>query len=371
MTELSAHLPLGVETTQAPAIKSLLLSELAERLRVDGQPAFRAEQIVEWLYRKRAGSFGEMSNLPQILREKLTERFAFTSMDTLRVLGSRDTTQKFLFRLADGNLIESVLIPASPALYGSRSDRRTLCLSTQVGCAYGCKFCASGLDGWKRNLRADEIVEQLIAVEKAAGERVDNLVFMGMGEPLANYENVLRAIQIINAPWGIGLGARHITVSTSGLAPQIRQLAEQPLQIRLAISLHGATDEVRACIMPVNRKYPLAELFAACRFYIQKKKQRLTFEYILIEGVNDSEEQARLLARRARELNAKVNLIPYNTVTGLSWCRPALPRQEQFLRILRAGEVDATLRREKGHDIAAACGQLRLQTERELTSDHE
>ncbi|MEP7071664.1 MAG: 23S rRNA (adenine(2503)-C(2))-methyltransferase RlmN [Verrucomicrobiota bacterium] len=360
-----------METTPAPAIKSLLLSELAEHLRVDGQPAFRAEQIAAWLYRKRAGSFGEMSNLPHVLRETLAERFAFTVMATLRVLGSRDTTQKFLFRLADGNLIESVLIPASPALYGSRSDRRTLCLSTQVGCAYGCKFCASGLDGWKRNLSADEIVEQIIAVEKAAGERVDNLVFMGMGEPLANYENVLRAIQIINAPWGIGLGARHITVSTSGLAPQIRQLAEQPLQIRLAISLHGATDEVRARIMPVNRKYPLVELFAACRFYLGKKKQRLTFEYILIAGVNDSEEQARLLARRARELNAKVNLIPYNTVTGLNWCRPVLHLQEQFLRILRAGEVDATLRREKGHDIAAACGQLRLQTEQELTSKHE
>jgi 23S rRNA (adenine2503-C2)-methyltransferase len=266
--------------------------------------------------------------------------------------------------LADGNLIEAVLIRASPALYGMGSDRRTICVSTQVGCAYGCKFCASGLEGWKRNLRADEIVDQLIAIERETGERVDNVVFMGMGEPLANYDNVMRAIQIINAPWAIGIGARHITISTSGLAPQIRNLAEQPLQIRLAISLHGASDEVRSRIMPVNRKYPLRELFAACCYYAERKKQRISFEYILIAGMNDSDDQARQLARRARELEAKVNLIPYNTVEDFTWKRPSKERQERFLGILRWGGVAATLRREKGHDIAAACGQLRLQTER-------
>jgi 23S rRNA (adenine2503-C2)-methyltransferase len=341
-------------------IKSLSLAQL-EAL---AQPRFRARQIADWLYRKRARSFAEMTDLPQSLREELATKLTWGNLETVRVLGSHDTTRKFLFRLDDGNLIESVLIPASPALYGSRSDRLTICVSTQVGCAYGCKFCASGLEGWKRNLRADEIVEQLVATERDGGERIDNVVFMGMGEPLANYENLLRAIEIINARWGIGIGARRITVSTSGLVPQIRKLAEQPLQIRLAVSLHGATDAVREKIMPVNKKYPVAALFEACRYYTARKKQRITFEYILIADVNDSDEQARELARRAREFEAKVNLIPYNTVAGLNWNRPARGRQETFLAILREAGVAATLRREKGHDIAAACGQLRLQTER-------
>ena len=246
-----------------------------------------------------------------------------------------------------------------------RADRRTICVSTQVGCAYGCKFCASGLEGFSRNLSANEIVDQLIAVERATGEKIDNIVFMGMGEPLANLENVLRAIQIINAEWGLGIGARHITISTSGLAPQIRKLAEEPLQIRLAISLHGATDEVRNRIMPINRRYNIETLLSACDYYSAHKKQRLTFEYILIAGVNDSDEQARLLSRHARRLSAKVNLIPYNNVSGLTWTRPSEKRQEKFLSILRAQGNPATLRREKGHDIDAACGQLRLQTERE------
>ena len=327
-----------------------------------GQPGFRAAQLLDWVYRRRARSFEAMSDLPAAFRATLAERFTLGSIETVRRLGSHDTTQKFLFRLPDNQLIETVLIPASPALYGEASDRRTLCISTQVGCAYGCKFCASGLDGWKRNLRAGEIVEQILRAEEAAGERVNNLVFMGMGEPLANYDQLLRAIGIINAPWGVGLGARHITVSTSGLAPQIRQLADQPLQIRLAISLHGATDEVRTQIMPVNRKYPLAVLIDACRYYHARKKQKLTFEYILINNVNDTEEQALALARLAAELEAKVNLIPYNTVEGLEWSRPPLARQQAFQSTLRTRGVSANLRREKGHDIAAACGQLRRQT---------
>jgi 23S rRNA (adenine2503-C2)-methyltransferase len=188
---------------------------------------------------------------------------------------------------------------------------------------------------------------------------------MGMGEPLANFDNLLRAIQIINAPWGLGIGARHITLSTSGLAPQIRKLADEPLQIRLAVSLHGANDEVRDQIMPINRRYNIETLLAACDYYVAHKKQRLSFEYILIAGVNDSDAQAHLLARHAKRLNAKVNLIPYNTVEGLPWSRPSGNRQHKFLSILRAHGVAATLRREKGHDIAAACGQLRLQTKRE------
>jgi len=345
-------------------IKSLHLDEL----RGIAEPSYRADQITNWLYQKRVHSFAEMTNLTQALRMQLADNFSFDNIDTLRVLGSKDTTQKFLFRLSDGNLIESVLIPASPALYGSPSDRRTICVSTQVGCAYGCKFCASGLDGWKRNLRADEIVNQIMMVEDATAERIDNIVFMGMGEPLANYDNLMRAIQIINAPWGIGIGARHITISTSGLVPQIRQLADQPLQIRLAVSLHGASDDVRSRIMPINRKYNLSALLDACRYFTSRKKQRITFEFILIAQVNDSDEQARQLAKHARALEAKVNLIPYNKVEGLDWTQPSSDRQKKFLAVLRAAEVRATLRREKGDDIAAACGQLRLQTQRRMAT---
>jgi len=349
-------------------IKSLQFHELEDKVREFGEPLYRARQIADWLYQKRVQSFEEMTDLPRQFRNRLAGQFDFNKIDIVRVLGSRDTTRKFLVRLGDANLIESVLIPASPALYGSRSDRRTICISTQVGCAYGCKFCASGLDGFSRNLKANEIVDQIIAVERESGEKIDNIVFMGMGEPLANFNNVMRAIQIINALWGLGIGARHITVSTSGLAPQVRKLADEPLQIRLAISLHGATDEVRSQIMPINRRYNLETLLSACDYYTSRKKQRLTFEYILIAGVNDSDEQARLLARHAKRLSAKVNLIPYNTVHGLPWSRPSEVRQEAFLSILREREVAATLRREKGHDIDAACGQLRLQTKRELQS---
>jgi 23S rRNA (adenine2503-C2)-methyltransferase len=345
-------------------VRSLLFNELQEELKKFGEPSYRAKQIADWLYEKRVNSFDEMTDLSRDLRAQLANQFAFSKINVVRVLGSHDTTRKFLFRLSDGNLIESVLIPASPALYGGSSDRRTICISTQVGCAYGCKFCASGLEGFSRNLGPNEIIDQIIAIESATGEKIDNIVFMGMGEPLANFSNVMRAIRIINAPSALGIGARHITVSTSGLAPQIKKLADETLQIRLAISLHAATDEVRNQIMPINRRYNIETLLSACNYYAGRKKQRLTFEYILIAGVNDADDQAYLLARQARPLSAKVNLIPYNTVEGLPWSRPSRNRQEEFLSILRAHKIAATLRREKGHDIDAACGQLRLQTRR-------
>lgn len=346
-------------------IKSLTLAELESKFRDLGQPAYRARQVMDWLYTKRVKSFAAMTNVSAVLREQLDASFGFDELELVRKTGSDDTTQKFLFKLADGSLIETVLIPASPALYGEGSDRRTICISSQVGCAYGCKFCASGLDGFSRNLHPGEIVDQFLRVEELSGERINNAVFMGMGEPLANYDNFMRAVTILNAPWGIGLGARHMTVSTSGLAPMIRKLAEQPLQIRLAISLHGATDEVRQKIMPVNRKYPLGELLDACAYYRDRKSQRLTFEFILIDGVNDSLDQARALAKLARDLEAKINCIPYNAVEGLPWKRPSMGRQDAFMEVLERAGADATLRREKGHDIDAACGQLRLQVKRE------
>ncbi|MGI8820548.1 MAG: 23S rRNA (adenine(2503)-C(2))-methyltransferase RlmN [Chthoniobacterales bacterium] len=352
-----------MRATGKTSIHSLSADELTVRLAEAGERPYRARQVLDWLYQKRATAYDQMTDLPLALRAKLADQFELTKPEVVRVLGSTDTTQKFLFRLRDANLIESVLIPASPALYGETSDRRTICVSSQVGCAYGCKFCASGLDGWTRNLDAGEIVQQLLAVEAHSGEKIDNVVFMGMGEPLANLPNLRCAIQIINAPWGLGIGARHITVSTSGLAPQIRELAEDPTQFRLALSLHGATDEVRNKIMPVNRKYPLNVLLEACDHYVAKKR-RMMFEYILIAEVNDSDEQAHELAKHARRLSAKINLIPYNTVDGLEWSRPSRTRQQRFHAILREHGVVSTLRLEKGHDIAAACGQLRLQTKR-------
>ena len=301
----------GVASRVKLSLTGIILEELADFLRERGAPSYRAKQITDWIYKKRVASFDAMTDLPNELRAELAAEFDIPKTEVVRVLGSQDTTQKFLFRLHDQNLIESVLIPASPALYGQPSDRRTICVSSQVGCAYGCKFCASGLDGWTRNLDAGEIVQQLIEIEKFCGERIDNVVFMGMGEPLANLKNVLRAIRIINAPWGLGIGARHITISTSGLAPQIRGLANESTQFRLALSLHGATDEVRGRIMPVNRKYPLKVLLEACDYYVAKKG-RMTFEYILIADVNDTDEQARELAKIARRLAAGAAFVGTN-----------------------------------------------------------
>ena len=405
-----------------PDIKSLTREELEAQFKSWALPAYRAGQVLDWLYVRRATSWDAMTNLPKPLREQLRGQFSLATLELVRqvtsgkwqVAGTDDDrqvtidrrlrvtrhlspvtpTQKFLWRLADHALIESVLIPANPALYGDDSDRHTLCISTQVGCAYGCRFCASGLDGWKRNLGVHEIVEQVLAVERnrppskvrspetrvgadssadsrlrtADSRLVDNVVVMGMGEPLANYENLLKALKILNAPWGGGIGARKITISTSGLVPQIRRLAAEPLQFRLAISLHGATDTVRNRIMPVNKKYPLRELTAACEDYQARKGRMITFEYILIAGVNDSLEQTKPLAALAKKLFAKVNLIPYNRVEGLPWDRPEEAVCEAFLRALEKQKVTATLRREKGGDIDAACGQLRLKTERELAS---
>ncbi len=363
-------------------IRSLTRDELAERLAGWGEPAYRVEQLLDWLYAQRAADWESMTNLPKSLRDRLRGEYCLRLPSLVHLQGTEEATRKFLWRLADGALIESVLLPATPALFGDASDRRTLCLSTQVGCAYGCRFCASGLDGWKRNLGVEEIVGQVIATErwlrKSAGDAadvarparyVDNLVIMGMGEPLANFASLLRALQILNAPWGGGIGARKITVSTSGLAPQIRELADQPLPVGLAVSLHGATNEVRNRLMPVNRKYPLAELISACEYYRRKQGRRITLEYILIADVNDDPRDAPLLARIARHLKAKVNLIPYNTVAGLAWARPAPDRQEAFRAALEAQQIPVTLRREKGHEIDAACGQLRLRTERALEAE--
>ncbi len=381
-------------TEPRPSIHACHRNDLATHLAAWDESAWRIDQILDWVHAKRAGGWDEMTNLSRKLRQQLAETFEFQLPALVQRQGAIDSTQKFLWRLRDDALIESVLIPANPALYGEGADRTTLCLSTQVGCAYGCRFCASGLDGLKRNLGPEEIVGQVLAIERwhkaepatqavvvpapesapdkparAASMRlIDNLVVMGMGEPLANYDNLLRALRILNAPWGGGIGARKITISTSGLAPQIRRLSKEPEQFRLAISLHGATDEVRDRIMPVNRRYPLAELAAACSEYLEQKGKMITFEYVLLAGVNDAPEHARPLAELARRLHAKINLIPYNTVEGLPWTRPADAACQAFTARVSAFGVPATLRLEKGHDIDAACGQLRLKVEAKISS---
>ena len=346
------------------------LESLESHLKALGQPAYRAKQVLDWLYHKRVQSIDDMTNLPKALRAALVEQFSLETTSLATVQKSSDVTEKLLLKLSDGAFIETVIIRSPQRGVGRKESRKTVCISTQVGCAYGCRFCASGLAGWKRNLSPGEIVSQLMQVcwrEDAVTERADdaiasfdNIVVMGMGEPLANYDNLLQALRILNAPWGLGFGARRITVSTSGLVPQIYKLAEELMSFRLAISLHGSNDEVRNQIMPVNRRYPLKDLLPAAKAFAQKHGRMLTLEYILIQDINDALEQARELVDIAKDLHAHVNLIPYNTVEGLEWVRPELPQLEAFYNVLKNAGVSATLRREKGHSIDAACGQLRL-----------
>ena len=357
-----------------PALTGETLAALTARLTASGEPAFRAKQILDWLYKKRARSWDEMTNLPKPLRTWLDE--TFTLLPTSLVLNkqSNDVTDKLLLELEDRSLIETVIIRVPQDGVGLDHSRKTICISTQVGCAMACVFCASGLAGWKRDLTAGEIVAQLLEVCYREDERTprareelasfDNIVVMGMGEPLANYDALILALTILNAEWGLGFGARRITVSTSGLVPKIIKLADEPLGFRLAVSLHGATDEVRTQIMPVNRAFPLAKLLPAVKTFSEQHGRMVTLEFILIEGVNDSADQAQRLRDIARDLHAHVNLIPYNTVEGLPWKRPTVEAQESFAGVLRRAGISTTLRREKGHDIDAACGQLRLKTEK-------
>ena len=357
-----------------PSIHGETLDSLRARLAEAGEPAYRARQVLDWLYKKRVTGWDQMTNLSLRLRAWLAETFDLDPTTLVLDRQSEDVTDKLLLELRDQSLIETVIIRAPQLGVGQENSRKTICISTQVGCAMGCKFCASGLEGLKRNLSAGEIVHQLIQVCAQEDDRTpraraelasfDNLVVMGMGEPLHNYDAILRALTILNAEWGLGFGARRITLSTSGLVPKIRQLADEPLGIRLAISLHGATDEVREQIMPVNKKWPLKELLPAVKEFSEKRGRMVTLEFILIEEINDSLDQAEKLRDIAYDLHAHVNLIPYNTVEGLPWKRPSLTRQEKFANILFDGGVSVTLRREKGHAIDAACGQLRLKTEK-------
>ena len=362
-------------TPAKPPLTGETLDSLTARLKEKGEPAFRAKQILEWVYKKRARTWDDMTNLSKPLRTWLDETFELMPASLVSGKQSLDVTDKLLLEMGDRSLIETVIIRVPQEGVGLDLSRKTICISTQVGCAMACAFCASGLAGLKRDLNAGEIVAQLLQVcyrEDARTPRArmelasfDNIVVMGMGEPLANYDNIIRALTIVNAEWGLGVGARRITLSTSGLVPKILKLAEEPLGLRLAISLHGATNEVREKIMPVNKAYPLEKLLPAIKAFNEKHGRMVTLEFILIEEINDSLDQAEKLRDIARDLHAHVNLIPYNTVEGLPWKRPSITRQERFADILRDARISVTLRREKGHDIDAACGQLRLKTEKD------
>lgn len=356
-----------------PEKKSLLgenLESFESEILAADFPKYRAKQVFDWIFKKRISDWDSMRNLPKVFVEWLRTNYVIDPTKILLDKQSNDITQKFLIQLEDKQLIETVLIRAPQEGVGVKKSRKTVCVSIQVGCAYGCKFCASGLAGFKRNLFASEVVAQLLHMSRIdspkethdSNESVsfDNIVFMGMGEPLANYNELVSVLKIMNASWGLNIGARRITVSTSGLAPEIEKLATEALSIRLAISLHGATNEVRNQIMPINKRYPLEVLIPAIEKFREIHGRMVTLEFILIDGVNDSLEQARALVKIAKRLHAHVNCIPYNKVEGLEWKRPSISRQNKFVQILKEANVSVTIRREKGHSINAACGQLRL-----------
>jgi 23S rRNA (adenine2503-C2)-methyltransferase len=331
-------------------IKDRTLDELRREMAAWGEPSFRAVQAFDRIYKKGAVRFDEFSEFPKNLRRKMEERFSIGGPVLEGVFEARDGTRKYLFRLADGEFIESVLIPAVA--------RQTICLSTQVGCKFGCAFCASGRRGFIRNLTPSEITGPVLYLRDVLEIGLTNIVFMGMGEPLDNLESVEKAVRILNTPEGLGLAARRMTVSTSGIVPGIERLSGFGIQINLSISLHAATDAQRDRLMPINRKYPLDVLLRAGEKYLAGGGRMLTFEYVLLAGVNDASADAARLARLARRLAAKVNLIPYSPVLGLEFEPPAESVQKRFLETLEKAGVRATLRRSKGRDIQAACGQL-------------
>jgi len=331
-------------------IRDLALNELRAELQSWGEPSYRAGQIFEWIYKKGTDALGAMTNLPKSLRQKLEDHFRLGAPELAEQLRSGDGTEKFLFRLSDGAFIETVLIPSGV--------RRTLCLSTQVGCRFGCVFCASGKGGFRRNLLPSEILGQILFLRDKLDVRLTNFVLMGMGEPLDNLESVVRAIRIMNAREGLAIGARRITISTVGIVPAIKELERLGLQVNLSLSLHATTAGLRSRLLPVNKKYPLAEVIKAGADYLKKTGRMMTVEYILISGLNDAAADADRLAAIARRLHANVNLIPYSPGCGPEWTASPRARQDAFLRVLQEKGVAATVRRSQGADIRAACGQL-------------
>jgi 23S rRNA (adenine2503-C2)-methyltransferase len=337
-----------------PFIYDLTLEELQQWAESQGEPGYRGSQIFDWLYVKRVGSFAEMTNLPKRLREQLDEQFQFVTLSEITRLTSKDGTVKYLFGLHDGHAIETVVMRHN---YGI-----SICVTTQVGCRIGCTFCASTLGGLKRNLSAGEIVAQVVWAQRKldeSGERIASIVIMGSGEPFENYDETMKFIRTMIHERGLNIGQRHITVSTSGIVPNIYRFADENWQVNLAISIHAPNGELRTKLMPINRKYPFDDLMEACRYYVAKTGRRITFEYALIGGKNDAPEHAEELGRLLKDMLCHVNLIPVNYVPERKYTRTPREGIFEFQRILEKHGVNATIRREQGHDIAAACGQLR------------
>jgi 23S rRNA (adenine2503-C2)-methyltransferase len=344
-----------------PAITSFTPTELEERFEAEGIEPYRARQILRWIWERNTSSFEEMTDLPKGLRARLAERHILFGARKTEAPDSdaKDRTQKQLLELSDGKWIECVRIPA-------RDGRQTVCLSTQVGCPLACRFCASGLEGVERNLYWHEIVDQYLLLRQASPAPITNVVFMGMGEPFLNYDELYRAIGVFTrkVPDGAGLSPRRITISTSGIVPGIERMASEPLDVRLSVSLHAPRDEIRTPLMPINKKYPIEVLMRALREYVRRTGRLVTFEYILLDGVNDSARGAEELADLLDGLACKVNLIPFNSVPETPYRTPPRQRCDAFAEVLKDRGIRTTLRVRKGADIDAACGQLRLRRAR-------
>ncbi|MCM1267706.1 MAG: 23S rRNA (adenine(2503)-C(2))-methyltransferase RlmN [Bacteroidales bacterium] len=333
-------------------IKSLTLSELKAEMEEAGEKSFRAAQLYEWMHRKLARGFDEMTNLPLAMREQCGERYTYTALRIAAVQESAvDGTKKYLFALADGNVVESVWM--------RYKHGNSVCISSQAGCRMGCRFCASTLDGLVRNLTPAEMLDQIYAIALETGERVSNVVVMGSGEPLDNYENLLRFLALLTDENGLHISQRNVTVSTCGIVPKMRELAQEKMQITLALSLHAATDEKRRQLMPIAERYSLKELMGCCVYYFEQTGRRITFEYSLVRDVNDTRRDAEELAALLRGMNCHVNLIPVNPVKERAYAQSKRQTVEAFAALLQKKGINATVRRELGRDIEGACGQLR------------
>ncbi len=344
-------------------IKSMTLPELEKALTEDGLPKFRAGQVYRWLHARAVTDFSQMSDLSLSLRQQLNEKYAIYSAQAVQMQRSQlDGTVKFLYRLHDGELVEAVFM--------QYHHGNSICISTQVGCKMGCTFCATGRSGFSRSLAPSEMLSQVQSAEKETGLPVSNIVLMGMGEPLDNYDAVLRFLCLVSSEQGMNIGMRHISLSTCGLVDKIYRLAEEKLQLTLSVSLHAPNDAIRSQTMPVNKKWNVESLLKACRFYAQATHRRISFEYAMIRGVNDSDACARELGQKLHGMLCHVNLIPVNDVTGAGYHKSSIERQQSFIHILQQYGITATVRRTLGSDIDASCGQLRRRYEKEAANEN-
>lgn len=352
MDYAKAHMVAEFGNDNKKDIKSLTLDELKDEMEAIGEKSFRAKQLYEWMHKKLAVGYEEMTNIPKALADKCRNRFDYTMLRIVRMQESAiDGTRKYLFELADGNTVESVLM--------RYKHGNSVCISSQVGCRMGCRFCASTLDGLERNLLPSEMLDQIYAISRHTGERVSNVVVMGSGEPLDNYDHLLRFIGILTDDNGLHISQRNVTVSTCGIVPKMRQLAERKLQITLALSLHAATDEKRRELMPVANSCSLRELMEVCAYYFAQTGRRITFEYSLVKGLNDANEDAKQLAALVGHLNCHVNLIPVNPVKERDYVQSERRTVDSFKNKLEKYGINVTIRKEMGRDIDGACGQLR------------